>query len=63
MKSFDDFLASISEDDLERIAADTAKQLSGEDNKIRLSDVANYSALISVAMLRKYHQWLSDQLI
>lgn len=61
MKSFDDFLATISDEEFEKIYFNNAK-LFNEDGKIRIADIATYSTMISTSILRRYHDWLTIQL-
>ena len=62
MKSFDDFWATITDEELERLA-----KANGEDLPNFTDDEdAYYSSVFSFRMfksiLRRYHQWLMDQL-
>lgn len=62
MKSFDDFLATITDDDYNRMleqSVDAVKSRGMASTPTNFNDVC---LLQTVAMLRKYHQWLSDQL-
>ena len=62
MKSFDDFLATISDDDYQQIKRKAEEALMDSENKIALADIKEYSVIVSLLLLRRYHQWLSQQL-
>ena len=68
MKSFDEFLGTLSEDDYAEIMdfADDLKEhvrSSTEDPKYLLGhQVASMDLAITMAVLSKYHSWLSEQL-
>ena len=62
LKSFDDFMETISEEELNQIANENAKKIAGDSNKFTPTQLSAFSFSMSISLLRKYHQWLSDQL-
>lgn len=65
MKSFDDFLASLTEDDYMRIAEDAnnaaaeAKAETAKENKFGLGEqIGSFNFSLTLGLLRLYHEWL-----
>ncbi len=68
MKSFDDFLSTLSAKDQEEIAKQAIASLtnSGEtfsEKELKLAVlIARASGMFTREMLRRYHSWLSEQM-
>lgn len=68
MKNFDDFLKTLTQDEIEKMIADINPEggikshlpttQAGANDFMNAS--ATYSLLISISLLNKYHNWLHD---
>lgn len=62
MKSFDEFLATISDDDYNEMLQAAVDAV---NNRPQTTNATNFNDMVliqCISMLRRYHQWLSDQL-
>lgn len=67
LKSFEDFLNTLTEDDIASIIDECQKPLeavqNGSSDKTRFGNqIAAISYFTSIGLLRRYHEWLSEQL-
>jgi hypothetical protein len=66
LKTFDEFWSTISEDEISKIAdiaGDRAKCVQTEDpQKMLGTQIGVISAMMTMQLLERYHEWLSGQL-
>lgn len=61
MKSFDDFLSTISDDDYEKMLTDAVDTIKKRNSLSPATDNNDICLLQTIAILRHYHEWLTAQ--
>lgn len=62
MKSFDEFLETISDDDFNKMLEDAVNAVNNRKKLTAATDFNDMCLLQNIAVLRKYHNWLMEQL-
>ena len=62
LKSFDDFLSTINDEDYNKMLEDAVNAVNSRKSTTTATNINDICLLQSISLLRKYHQWLSDQL-
>lgn len=61
LKTFDEFLDSISDDELVKISKDAEIAVNENPETNFSTKLTSASFLMSTRLLRRYHEWLSEQ--
>lgn len=61
LKTFDEFLDSISDDEFAKISKDAEIAVSENPETNFSTKLASASFFMSTRLLRRYHEWLSEQ--
>lgn len=63
LKSFDEFLSTISDDDYNKILEDSVNAINKRSDDVSTATDSNDIVLLqNIFILRRYHAWLSEQI-